>query len=104
MNPNESQQRIIDTTEGMIVVDAGPGTGKTKTIVSRYSHILELKDENGNPIDPRDVLLLTFTNNAAMEMSERLKAMLIDSGDIRSTMAKKIQARTFDSFCMNIVT
>ena len=93
---NESQERIAATVDGMVVVDAGPGTGKTKTITERYLRILEKED-----VSPNDILLLTFTNNAAMEMSQRLKAALMDRGMVKES--KQIQARTFDSFCLSIV-
>ena len=69
--PNESQRLIAETLDGMIVVDAGPGTGKTETIVTRYVNLIARKD-----VEPRDVLLLTFTNNAANEMEERIKGEL----------------------------
>ena len=41
---NESQRKIAETTEGMMVADAGPGTGKTFTVVSRCINILRKKD------------------------------------------------------------
>ncbi len=93
---NESQERIASTVEGMVVVDAGPGTGKTKTITERYLRILDKGD-----VSPDDILLLTFTNNAALEMSQRLKAALMEQGRVKES--KRIQARTFDSFCLSIV-
>ncbi|MCL2890344.1 MAG: ATP-dependent helicase [Methanomassiliicoccaceae archaeon] len=90
---NECQQRIADTVDGMVVVDAGPGTGKTHTLVSRYMNILK-KD-----VGTSDILALTFTNNAADEMSERIKSEMTmegkNAGDVRSS--------TFDSFCMKVV-
>ena len=93
---NESQESIAATVDGMVVVDAGPGTGKTKTIIERYLRILAKDD-----VSPNDILLLTFTNNAAAEMSQRLKAALMDKGRVKES--KQIQARTFDSFCLSIV-
>ena len=92
---NESQKRIAETTEGMIVVDAGPGTGKTHTIVRRYVNILR-KD-----VDPKDVILLTFTRNAASEMEERIKGKLFECG--MSDKSKHLMTSTFDSFCYSIV-
>ena len=72
---NPSQQAIADFLDGMLVVDAGPGTGKTHTIVERYVNLISRED-----VTPRDVLLLTFTRNAASEMEERIKKALSERG------------------------
>ena len=93
---NGSQRRIAETLDGMLVVDAGPGTGKTKTIVHRYINLISRED-----VGPGDVLLLTFTNNAAAEMEERIKNQMAEEGMIDES--KLVQARTFDSFCLSIV-
>jgi len=99
MGLNDSQTKLAETRNGMIVVDAGPGTGKTKTIVQRYINIVSQPD-----VEMRDVLMLTFTNNAAKEMEERIKAGIAASGDSRLMKnANLVQARTFDSFCLAVV-
>ncbi len=67
LDPNEAQQDLITTLEGPLLCDAGAGTGKTFTIAHRYLRILQDRD-----LDPQDVLLITFTNNAAEEMRERI--------------------------------
>lgn len=92
---NDSQKKIATTLDGMIVVDAGPGTGKTSTIMERYINLL-----NAHP-DPKDIILLTFTRNAASEMEDRIKSKLSESG--RPDDAKDLRASTFDSFCFSIV-
>lgn len=93
---NESQRKIAERLDGMMVVDAGPGTGKTHTIVRRYLNIVGQKD-----VSPKDVLVLTFTNNAAAELEQRIKNAMIAAG--MGDKAKLVQARTFDSFCLSIV-
>lgn len=93
---NGSQREIAETLDGMLVVDAGPGTGKTKTIVHRYINLISRED-----VGPGDVLLLTFTNNAAAEMEERIKNQMAEEG--MKDKSKLVQARTFDSFCLSIV-
>jgi ATP-dependent exoDNAse (exonuclease V) beta subunit (contains helicase and exonuclease domains) len=93
---NPSQSRISGELEGMIVVDAGPGTGKTHTIVDRFINIL-----NKENVDPKDVWLLTFTRNAASEMEERIRGKMTKTGI--SGMSKFIQTGTFDSFCYSVV-
>jgi len=90
---NDGQRRIADATDGVVVIDAGPGTGKTHTLVSRYMNILR-KD-----VSPSDILMLTFTNNAADEMEERIKSEMILDG----RNASDVRSSTFDSFCMNVV-
>ena len=96
IEPNDSQKKIRETLEGMVVVDAGPGTGKTHTIVERYINLIKKPD-----VSPSDVLLLTFTNNAAAEMDERIKARLSELG--MSKDSKLVQTKTFDAFCLSIV-
>ncbi len=93
---NESQIRIAETLDGMMVVDAGPGTGKTHTIVRRYLNLVSRED-----VGPRDVLMLTFTRNAANEMEERIKGEMAANGKIDDS--KLVQVKTFDAFCMSIV-
>lgn len=89
---NEGQKRIAASLNGMILVDAGPGTGKTHTMVERYANILCVPE-----MDPKDVILMTFTNNAATEMKERLEERTSKMED------KYIQTSTFDAFCLEIV-
>ena len=93
---NASQKRIAEEIEGMIVVDAGPGTGKTHTIVDRFLNILRTENTDAN-----DVLLLTFTRNAASEMEERIRGRM--SGTEFSESSKFIKTSTFDSFCYSVV-
>ncbi len=79
----------------MLVVDAGPGTGKTHTIVRRYANLVSRPDVG---ID--EVLLLTFTNNAAEEMEMRAKAEISSRG---GRSINDVRAKTFDAFCLSIV-
>ena len=56
MEPNEQQSELIENIEGIYLVDAGAGTGKTFAVTRRYAHILEEKN-----VEPDDLLLVTFT-------------------------------------------
>ncbi|WP_418282060.1 UvrD-helicase domain-containing protein [Halorubrum sp. DTA98] len=67
VTPNPKQEELIENTEGTYVVDAGAGTGKTFAITRRYARILER-----DGVEPEDVLLVTFTRNAAGEMADRI--------------------------------
>ncbi|HIJ78472.1 MAG: UvrD-helicase domain-containing protein [Desulfobulbaceae bacterium] len=86
--PNPEQQAVIRSTAAKILVAAGPGTGKTFTLVARIKHLLT-RDE----IPPEKIVAITFTNRAAQEMRERLLA------DLGQT-AEKIQVATFHAFCL----
>ena len=93
-SPNNEQQRLIDSHEGIYKVDAGAGTGKTYTVTLRYAEILQEKD-----VRPEDLLLLTFTNNAADEMKERI----ISECDYDSRELRDAPISTFHSFAKKIV-
>jgi ATP-dependent exoDNAse (exonuclease V) beta subunit len=95
VEPNEKQQRLIRNHEGLYLVDAGPGTGKTFTVTRRYARILDDK-----PVDPEDVLLVTFTDNAAAEMKDRIVAQ--SAYGMRELADAPIQ--TFHSRCYDILT
>lgn len=70
----EEQQRVVAHGDGVLVVLAGPGTGKTRTLVERAAHLLE------GGVSPRNVTALTFTRRAAQELQERLTARLSHVG------------------------
>ena len=68
---NDEQRRACEVIEGPLIITAGPGTGKTRTLTHRIAYlILECA------VAPEQVLALTFTNKAAEEMYERLAHLL----------------------------
>ncbi len=87
---NPEQLKIVMEGDGPVLVVAGPGSGKTRTLVFRVCRLLE------QGADPRSVLLLTFTNKAAREMKSRASA-LIGAG------ASLITAGTFHHFANTIL-
>lgn len=68
---NPEQARAVVTTEGPLLIQAGAGSGKTKTLTHRIAYILSTQKA-----DPYQVLAVTFTNKAAKEMRHRLAQML----------------------------
>jgi len=82
---NPAQLEAVMTTVGPVLVIAGAGTGKTRTLVFRVARLIE------SGVNPGSILLLTFTRKAAQEMLRRA-AELIDS------RAEKVAGGTFHSF------
>ena len=100
LNPN--QLLAATTIDGKVLVIAGAGSGKTKTLTYRTSYLLE------NGINPKQILLLTFTRKAANEIKSRAKTLLVNtlsdddlSKDVlpSSKMLNDITSGTFHSFC-----
>ena len=85
-----SQKTAATWSGGNLLVDAGPGTGKTRTLVARIEHLLS------SEIGPASILALTFSNQAAEEMRERLSAMNPDA-------AIEMWAGTFHAFGWELV-
>jgi ATP-dependent helicase/nuclease subunit A len=92
INPNPQQQKLIDNTEGLYLVNAGAGTGKTFTITHRYIEILE-------EAEPEDIFLATFTRNAADEMAERI----VSESDYQASDIWDAPISTFHSHCQNVL-
>jgi DNA helicase-2/ATP-dependent DNA helicase PcrA len=67
---NEQQYAAVTAPPGPLLVIAGAGSGKTRTLTYRVAYLLE------NGIDPRNILLLTFTNKAARQMLDRVANLL----------------------------
>ncbi len=93
-SPNPKQQQLIDGTDGIYLVDAGAGTGKTYTVTRRYANIIAQDD-----VEPEDILLITFTRNAATEMKDRISA----NCDYEMRALKDAPIQTFHSLCHDLL-
>lgn len=69
---NTAQQKAVQTTEGPLLILAGAGAGKTKTLTERIKHLIQ------KGVLPEAILAITFTNKAAKEMRDRVLALLDD--------------------------
>ena len=88
---NEKQKEAVTYNEGPLLIIAGAGAGKTKTLTTKIAYLIEEKN-----IQPYQLLAITFTNKAAKEMRDRLSLLI---GDI----SKKIQVSTFHSFGLRLL-
>ncbi|AHK22178.1 ATP-dependent DNA helicase pcrA [Candidatus Hepatoplasma crinochetorum Av] len=71
MDLNQKQQEIVNYLEGPLRVIAGPGSGKTRTIIAKIEYLIKVKK-----INPKKILVVTFTNKAANEITERIKNLI----------------------------
>ena len=88
---NEKQREAVLHNETNLIINAGPGTGKTLTLTHKIAR------EIHNGITPDQVLALTFTNKAAREMMERVNTLLPGVSE------KGISISTFHGFCLKVL-
>ncbi|HEX6587375.1 MAG TPA: UvrD-helicase domain-containing protein [Longimicrobiales bacterium] len=88
---NAEQRQAVEHTDGPLLVLAGAGSGKTKTLVHRCVHLVR-----GRKVDPSRILVVTFTNKAANEMRERVTAFAGED-------AEKMVVSTFHSLGARIL-
>ncbi len=88
---NPRQKEVVTNTEGPLLVLAGAGSGKTRSIISRCAWLLREKN-----VKPWNILVVTFTNKAARELQERLAAML-------GFPVSSLWVGTFHSICSRIL-
>jgi DNA helicase-2/ATP-dependent DNA helicase PcrA len=92
---NSEQARAVEATEGPLLILAGAGSGKTKTLTHRIAHLIASRKAT-----PFNILAVTFTNKAAREMRERVAVLLGENPDNRSFMP---YMGTFHSICVRLL-
>ena len=88
---NNKQREAVLYNDGPLLIIAGAGAGKTKTLTTKIAFLIEEKE-----VSPYNILAITFTNKAAKEMKDRIYLQI---GDI----AKKLQVSTFHSFGLKLL-
>lgn len=84
---NDKQRLAASKIDGAYLLIAGAGSGKTTTLIARTVHLIK------SGVHPSNILLLTFTNKAALEMQQRIKTQV----------GEKVTASTFHSFACNML-
>jgi DNA helicase-2/ATP-dependent DNA helicase PcrA len=88
---NNQQKKAVDTTEGPVMVIAGPGTGKTQILSARIGKILLDTDTQ-----PQNILCLTYTDAGAIAMRKRILEFI-------GADAYKVNIYTFHAFCNEVI-
>ena len=90
---NQKQKEAVETLEGPLLILAGAGSGKTKTLTHRIANLIQ------HGVRPEEILALTFTNKAAREMRERLASLL----GMHNSYTFMPWMGTFHSICVKIL-
>lgn len=96
-NLNEKQREAVATTDGPILIIAGAGSGKTRTLTHKVAYLIKEKK-----VSPKNILAVTFTNKAAGEMKERIIKLLSDKNHAPSKYDLPLVG-TFHSICAKIL-
>lgn len=95
-NANAEQREAIETTEGPLLIIAGPGTGKTFTLVKRIVYLITEKN-----VAPEEIMVATFTEKAAKELVTRITNELLEVGV--SINLNEMYVGTFHSICLRLL-
>ncbi|WP_300460066.1 UvrD-helicase domain-containing protein [Desulfobacula sp.] len=88
---NPQQQQAVESSARAMVIQAGPGTGKTRTLTAKIAYLISKK-----AVDPSSILALTFTNKAARQLEQRVEKYMTQTNT-------PVLAATFHSFCLKLL-
>jgi DNA helicase-2/ATP-dependent DNA helicase PcrA len=91
MQLNEPQRIACAKTDGPVLILAGAGSGKTRTLTYRVAHLIQ-----NLGVDPGEILAFTFTNKAAREMVERIDQLV-------GSASRRMWVGTFHAICVRIL-
>lgn len=97
-NANAEQKKAITTTEGPVLIIAGPGTGKTYTLVKRISYLVFEKE-----VPPSSIMVVTFTEKAAKELVTRISDEFLSTDENCRININEMYIGTFHSVCLRIL-
>ena len=95
-NANDAQRQAIEATDGPVLIIAGPGTGKTVTLVQRATYLIQEKG-----VRPEEILMATFTEKAAKELVTRITKELA-AKEITANI-NEMYIGTFHGICLRII-
>lgn len=95
--PNENQSKAIETIDGPLLIIAGPGSGKTEVLIYRTLNLILCKE-----IEPKNILLCTFTEKASEQLKSRLRLYLSKCGK-ESLDLSQMACGTIHSICNEII-
>lgn len=96
VGPNSNQQAAINATDGPVLIIAGPGSGKTFTLVERVVNLIQ-----NHGASPESLFLVTFTDKAARELTTRVSNRLLELGI--SFNLNEMYLGTFHSICLRLL-
>jgi len=95
---NSQQRQAVTADQGLVLVLAGPGSGKTRVLTHRIAYLVSHVG-----ISPGHIMAVTFTNKAAREMAKRVAQLLDESSGKRSAVQTGVSLGTFHSLCARML-